>query len=66
MSEEPIKNVELDDDVKSKKKRRKPSCPYCGNELNTKIIKGYVFCSKCHRRMPWMIIQTDDKPIKPL
>ena len=65
MSEEPIKDIDFsEDDIKKKKKRRKPLCPYCGNELNTKIIKEYAFCSKCHRRMPWTVREMEDTPVK--
>jgi len=68
MSEESVKNERLDGSVKrgSDKPRRKRYCPFCGNEMHSRIIGSHVFCDKCHRRMPWTITQTDDKPIKPL
>ena len=63
-----VKDEEFDGSVKSKRdrKRRKRYCPFCGNEMKSNVINGYIFCNVCHRRMPWKIVATDDKPIKPL
>lgn len=51
---------------KSDRRRRRRYCPFCGNEMRAKVQDGYVFCDVCHRRMPWTVTKTDDKPIKPL
>ena len=63
-----VKDEVLGGSVKDKndKPRRKHWCPYCGNEMRVRINNGFVFCDKCHRRMPWMIVKTDEEPIKPL
>ena len=63
-----VKDEIFDGSVKNKqdKKCRKHYCPFCGNEMKIKIINEFVFCNKCHKRMPWTIVKTDDKPIKPL
>ena len=63
-----VKDEEFYGNVKDKndKPRRKHWCPYCGNEMKAKIINGHVFCGKCHRRMPWTVLKTDEEPIKPL
>ena len=68
MYEESVKNEKLDGSVKRKsdKPRKKRHCPFCGNEMRSRVIGSYAFCDKCHRRMPWTIIGTDEKPIKPL
>lgn len=63
-----VKDEEFDGSVKNKhdKPRKKHYCPYCGNEMKANVISKYAFCDKCHRKMPWTIVKTDDKPIKPL
>lgn len=68
MHEESVKNEKLDGSVKQKsdKPRKKRHCPFCGNEMRSRVIGSYAFCDKCHRRMPWIIVGADDKPIKPL
>ena len=68
MNGESIKDEEFYGDVKSRndKPRRKHYCPYCGNEMKSKVIGNFAFCNVCHRKMPWTILKTDDKPIKPL
>lgn len=66
MSEDSVKEEVFDDDVKKGKPKRKRYCPYCGNEMNAKLQDGFVFCDVCHRRMPWTVAKTDDKPVKPL
>ena len=64
--EESVKNENLEDsgikqdDVTA----MKLFCPYCGNELKPKFIGKYVFCGKCHKRMPFAIIPDEDKSVK--
>ena len=69
MSDEcPVKDEEFYGNPKRKrdKPRRKHYCPFCGNEMHSRLIGGFVFCDKCHMKMPWTVVKTDEKPLKPL
>ena len=68
MDEKPLKLERFDGSVKrgDDKPRRKHYCPFCGNEMHPKITGSHAFCDRCHRRLPWLVFQTDEKPLKPL
>lgn len=69
MSEEDsVKNEMLYGSLKRQddKPRRKRHCPFCGNELQSRVMGAFAFCGHCHRKMPWTVMKTDDKPVKPL
>lgn len=61
-----IKKDELGEgNVKKNGKRKKKSrCSFCGNEIKLKKIGNRLFCPKCHRRMAWTVMNTDDRPVK--
>lgn len=41
------------------------SCPRCGSrDFAGPSPDGFIFCRKCHRRMPKRALPTDDRPIK--
>ena len=41
------------------------SCPRCGSsDFAGPSPDGFIFCRKCHRRMPRRALPTDDRPIK--
>lgn len=63
-----VKDEEFYGNVKWKRdgRRRIRHCPLCGNEMKAKRIGRFVFCDKCHCKMPWVVVEPDDKPIKPL
>lgn len=63
-----IKSLDLqNDDIKRPyKKKKKKYCPFCGNKMKAKMIDHFLFCNRCHRKLPGKILLTDDKPFKPL
>ena len=69
MSEEyPLKDEEFYGDLKKNdgRRRKKRYCPHCGNEMHARMIGSFLFCDRCHERMPWTVAKEDDKPLKPL
>lgn len=46
------------------KARKTRKCPFCGNSLATANHGEFFFCRKCHRRMPWIVRNDGDKPVK--
>ncbi len=62
LKDELVATLELD-----RPKRRSARCPECGSgSFSRPTADGFVFCKKCHRRMPWTVFPTDDKPLTPL
>lgn len=51
-------------DIKRPNKyKKKKYCPECGNELKTKLLDGFLYCQKCHKRISGKIIDIN-KPVK--
>lgn len=49
---------------KGAKRKKKRYCPFCENEMKLKKIGNHLFCTKCHHRMNWTAMDTDDRPVK--
>ena len=63
LKDELVATLELDRDRRDGGAR----CPKCGSRsFSRPTADGFVFCRKCHRRMPWIVFPTDNKPLTPL
>ena len=62
--EEDIKSEDKDRGVKEDIRKLNVRCPFCGNMIRLKVIGKYIFCNKCHTRMPWTVREMEDTPVK--
>lgn len=46
------------------KNKKKKYCPECGNKLKSKLINGFLYCQKCHKRISGKIYDTSNLSVK--
>jgi Zn finger protein HypA/HybF involved in hydrogenase expression len=52
-------------DIKRPNKyKKKKYCPECGNILKTKLLDGFLYCQKCHKRISGKIIDNTNLSVK--
>lgn len=56
---------DYEDIKRPNKNKKKKLCPWCNNEMKPNIFSnGMVYCNVCHKKLPWQIFKTNDKPVK--
>lgn len=60
-----IKNEDFSDfDPKRERAGERKPCPHCGKPLETVRHGRFLFCARCHRRLPFVAAGDQDTPIK--